>query len=157
MAGTNKRKQIDRSNDDTAQVVYLTGEESNVTKLNPLCIRDKIKAKYGIVDRIYLSGESLKIYCSSVEQKTAILQSVLLDDVKIRCSEPIIGLKTNYKVDVKPKTCRGVISGVSLELDVDDIRQKTSSKMAIRLNRQDRGKKTPTSWVLRNQRAGRAS
>jgi len=53
-----------------------------------------------------------------------------------------IGLKTSAKVDDKTKTCFGVISGVTLELDVDDIRLETPCKMAIHLHKQYKGKRS---------------
>jgi len=49
---------------------------------------------------------------------------------------------------VVDKAARRVISGVTLDLDVDDIRQETNCKMAIRLHRQEKGKRTPTYSIL---------
>jgi len=49
----------------------------NLAKMNPLVLREKMKMKFGIVERIYLSGVSLKINCTLVEQKTILLGATL--------------------------------------------------------------------------------
>jgi len=49
VAGVKKRKPIDRSADDLAYIVYVTGKNSVITKMNPLAVCDKIKSQIGTV------------------------------------------------------------------------------------------------------------
>jgi len=89
-----KKRRRPRIAEDNAHIVYITGKETILAKINPLALCEKIKTKIGNVERIYMSGASLKIYCSSAEQKTTLLEATLLDDINITCSEPNIGLYT---------------------------------------------------------------
>jgi len=66
--------------DKLAHIVYITGKDKNVAKMNPLELRRKIMAKIGSVERVYVSGASLKIYCSTNDQKHVLLSSTQLDD-----------------------------------------------------------------------------
>jgi len=81
-----------------------------------------------------------------MSQKTDLLLTSLLDDVKISCSEPIIGLRST--VVNKPKMSRGLIPRVSLDLGTDDVMKETKASKAIRLFRQDKGQRIPSNSVL---------
>jgi len=64
--GTKKTRKP-RIDEVNAHIVYMTGKKTILVKINPLALREKIKTKIGNMVRIYISGASLKIYCSSAE------------------------------------------------------------------------------------------
>jgi len=97
--GPKKQKPIDKSAEEKAHVVYIPGTKKNVAKLNPLSLREKIGSMVGIVERIYISGASLKVYCTTDEQKKALLRSTQLDETEIICSEPVAGFGKDAKVE----------------------------------------------------------
>jgi len=85
VTGTKKEKKpIDRSADEHAHIAYITGKDKNVAKMNPLELCRKFMAKIGSVERVYISGASLKIYCSTDDQKHVLLSSTQLDDIEIQ-------------------------------------------------------------------------
>jgi len=71
-------------------------------KLNPLSLREQIVSMIGIVERIYISGASLKVYCTTDEQKKVLLRSTQLDDTEIICSEPVAGFGRDSRVETSP-------------------------------------------------------
>jgi len=59
-----------------------TCSETNVTEMNPIAIRERIIIlQIGKVDRIYLSGQSLKVYCASENQTHKLLGTKQLVDM----------------------------------------------------------------------------
>jgi len=132
VTGTKKTRKP-RIVEENAHIVHITGKDTNLAKINPIALSEKIKTKFGIVKRIYLSGASLKIYCTSLEQKITLLGATLLDEIQISSSEPIIGLHTRSVIDEnKLKVCKGVISGVSLDIEAEDICKETCAMKVIR-------------------------
>jgi len=77
VAGTSAReKRIKFAEEDkAAHVVYITGTEEIITKMNPLKVRYKLVLKIGAVNRVYNSGKSLKVYCKNADQKFNLLRS----------------------------------------------------------------------------------
>jgi len=130
VTGTRKeRRQIDRSANKQAHIVYMTGIEKDVAKMNPLELRKKIMAKIWSVERVYISGDSLKIYCSTNDQKLVLLCATQLDDIEIQCSEPKVGFGKNLDgAGSPPKTSRWVITGVSLDVNKEEVCEETRAK-----------------------------
>jgi len=151
VAGASERreKRIKYAADDrAAHVVYITGMDEIITKMNPLKVREKLVLKIGSVDRIYISGKSLKVYCKNNEQRFTLLRSNKLDDINISCNEPIIGYRSGANPDSKVKQIRGVISGVSLDTTEEEIMESTEVTKVIRFHKIVSGVKTPTSSLL---------
>jgi len=61
------------ADDKEAHVVYITGSDEIITKVNLLKIREKLALKIGAVDHIYISAKILKVYCKTEEQKLNLL------------------------------------------------------------------------------------
>jgi len=68
--------------DEYARIVYISGKEKNMAKMNPLDLCRKIMAEIELVERIYIiCGALLKIYCSTDDQKHVLLRFTQLDDM----------------------------------------------------------------------------
>jgi len=93
-----------------AHVVYIAGADINIAKINPLVIWESLTMKIGQVDRDYILGASLKVYCVTEDQKFKLLRSDNLCETNVTCSEPKIAMKSS-KSD-KEKLFKGVILGV---------------------------------------------
>src|SRR6266568_1134248 len=143
-----KRVQITEE-DKESKIVYLTGVEENLKKLNPLKLKDMIKvAAGGEVEKIYQSGNSLKIYCRDENQKERLLKSSNLDTINVTSSEKITGYKSEGSRSTQVKNDRCVISGVSLELTESEIIEETHCIKAIRMQKFEGGKRTPSLSII---------
>jgi len=84
-----------------------------VAKIDPLSLSEKIVTKLGTVERIYISGVSLKVYChycATNEQKHTLLRSTPLDDTEILCSEPVFGFGLRKGLEGRSKPIKNAQS-----------------------------------------------
>jgi len=60
-----------------------------------------------------------------------------------------LDLEKNVDLEMsQPKMCRGVIAGVSLDVDMDEVCEETSANKAIRLDKTENGERSPSNSVL---------
>jgi len=102
-AGRREKRKQHVLDDSMAHVVYITGSNEVITKINPLKLREKLVNKIGAVKTIYISGNSLKVYSKHGEQKINLLRSTSIDYINISCSEPVIGFKSGGAISDSPK------------------------------------------------------
>jgi len=79
-----KKTRKPRIAEDNVHNVYIAGKDTNLSKINPIALSEKMEMKFRIVERIFLPVASLKIYCTSLEQKNTLLEATLLYTSKTR-------------------------------------------------------------------------
>jgi len=135
--------------DKEAFIVYLTGINQVLTKLNPLKLKDSLTTKAGgQVQKVFMAGASLKIYCKSAEQKRRLLATEKLGDVEVKGSEQAAGFRASSRPSIVQHD-RRVITGVSADITDEEVTQETGCVKAIRLQKMDKGQKSPSlSYLL---------
>ncbi len=133
--------------DEEAHIVYVRGVNVDLTKINPLTLEESIKSTVGGVEKIFSAGNSLKVYCISAWQKTLVLSTTTLADKNVICTEKVVGFKSSSRKQIKEQE-RCVITGVPLEMSCEVIKEKTQSLQAVRLNKFEKGVRSPSLSVL---------
>src|SRR5260221_7030005 len=97
--------------DKRAEVLFIKEiGPGNITRRNPVALKSAVDQEVGRVERIFVSGQSLKIICSSSEQKQRLLQEKELTLKGVgRVSVEVSGPRGA----VEERGPRGVITGIS--------------------------------------------
>jgi len=133
--------------------VYMKGSSENLAcPKNARNIRDAIVKTFGLVERIQVAGESLRILCKSEAQKAEILNSKTLQNsgkvIHILCTLPFCRTEEGKKA--RPAN-RAVISGIDVLMTEDEIvkeLQEARVSKVVRICKSQNGVKTPTSSVI---------
>jgi len=135
--------------DKDALIVYLAGLEVVLSKVNPLQLKQMLTLKAGgQLDKIFVTGANLKVYCANEDQRYKLLRADTLGDIKVTASEHVAGYKSaGHRPEQKPKE-RRVITGVSDELTEEEVMEETGCLKAMRMNRLDKGQKIPSRSFL---------
>jgi len=93
--------------DSVTSVLYITGSHALNPKLEPNTLRGKLVHKIGEVENIYISGGSLKVYCMNSAEKFDLLRHTQLNDINMRCPEPIADVRCDVTLDLEQPKTRG--------------------------------------------------
>lgn len=135
-------------NDDGQHVVFMSGRGFNLAKKNPLLLKKALISAFGVVDRIYIAGDCIKVYCVNAAQKVAMLAADKLGDLAIKTSEPRMGFKSSAQTQTRDSVIKGVIVGLSDELTEEEIRAETGATKAVRIMKTAQGRRVRTSAAL---------
>src|SRR6218665_3468710 len=135
------------------RVVYMKGSSENLAcPKSARNIRDAIVKAFGLVERIQVAGESLRILCKTEVQKAAILNSKTLETlgnvIHIVCTLPFCRTEERMKPQLGNKA---VISGLDVMMTEDDILkelQEARVSKVIRISKRQNGVKIPTTSVI---------
>ena len=84
-SGMDKKSKTDREN---TLIIYIYGKSQNLTRENPLKLKNEIIKSVGPVNEIFLVAKKfLKIYCKSEQQKESINRLKFLGEIEIEISK----------------------------------------------------------------------
>lgn len=121
--------------------VFVEGVCSHIRHVNPLRLTQLISEKVGPA-KIFMVKTGLKIVCSTIEKRDALLNTTALGETQIRVSEPRCLRK---EMD---RPIQRVIKGVPHEISDEEIMETTSVLSARRIFRGRGPKATPTATVV---------
>src|SRR6218665_1532955 len=135
------------------RVVYMKSSSENLAcPKRARNIRDAIVKAFGLVERIQVAGESLRIFCRTEAQKAAFLNSKTLETlgnvIHIVCTLPFCRTGERMKTQLSNKA---VISGLDILMTKDEILtelQEARVSKVIRISKRQNGVKTPTTSVI---------
>src|SRR6218665_3210278 len=135
------------------RVVYMKGSSENLAcPKRASNIRDAIIKVFGLVERIQVAGESLRIFCRTEAQKAAFLNSKTLETlgnvIHIVCTLPFCRTEERMKTQLGNKA---VISGLDILMTEDEILtelQEARVSKVIRISKRQNGVKTLTTSVI---------
>ena len=137
--GDDSGKKNSNDNPDEVEqnhVVYIKGETTRLTSCNPFKVSRDINSSFGVVSQIQSRGVSLKITCTSSQQKEQILQSTRLGDHVIVASRPNSERRAEQEA-TRPRLQQVVIGGVPLDIGEEEIKDATGSKQVRRITKRN--------------------
>ena len=93
-------------------IVYMAGKTENLTRLRADVVEKKIAEKYSAVVKIEQAGRSLRIFCSTQQQKEQMLRGGSMAGVEIECTEP---RAVRARVQARKRKIRKVSCGVPVD------------------------------------------
>ena len=132
--GEEAARRSQQPEEGTAHVVYITGRDRNITLIRPQQVMKEITDQFSTVTKIEKAGRSLRIYCSTAQQKHQMLQTtrILIGDVAAECSEPRV---KSARRQERTRKVRAVISGVPLDCTNEEIMEASGAISAVRMKR----------------------
>jgi len=154
--GTEARARTDDTADKRAKTAYIKGKDRCIVALNSKKVHEEITRDYGRVHEISVGRVSLRVECTSYEQRERLLGMTMLLGHRVGTTKPFeprqardVAEPNRPRAQGQRRWEKGVIVGVATDISEDEIKADTGAAKVSRITKRgNEGRAVATTAVI---------
>ena len=153
---TGGRTRTDDAADKRAKTAYIKGKDRCIVALNSKKVNEEITRDYGRVHEISVGRVSLRVECTSYEQRERLLGMTMLLGHRVGTTKPFeprqardVAEPNRPRAQGQRRWEKGVIVGVATDISEDEIKADTGAVKVSRITKRgNEGRAVATTAVI---------